>query len=334
MGMPREIRDTIYKLLLVKEDSILVQFDRSHGYIRRNHETGHEDSDYSIVDFTAMTVGPKHITSILRANKQFMEEGTDILYGENLFESYHIRAFDDVFVKNSEYGIGRKNAAKIKSARFGVPQNIIVYDLGHDDILDFLCKVLKNLQHLTLTTRWISEKPTSRDDGEWVKLDQGPNIRALLTAAARVTKFHPGLRKAIWRQWSGGYFSKGWRYDDYSESQVDELVGAFFVDLVVEGLAPVLKGSTTKKDPYGEDFQSRDMVLNSQLVRSIARYDKEGWRDLQRFGLRNDVKTSEVDPSRVESWLGPKQHNLLAEVDPESAAAEERYLAYMQFRAY
>ncbi|KAK4937401.1 hypothetical protein LTR10_021938 [Elasticomyces elasticus] len=338
MGMPREIRDNIYRLLFVKKGTILVRFSKAM-------YTGGDSPMWNCDNSNpAMKVGPKHITSILRANKQTKEEGTDILYGENLFESYHIRAFDTVFVKYPRYGIGQVNAGKIKSARFGVPLGTLIWSPKEDStdselvlgfLCDILCATLKGLQHLTLKTKIIRAKPTTLERGKMVKDSQKVNIRALLVSAARATKFHPCLRKAIWRRWSGGYIAKG-RWIDYTESvEVEDLVGEFFVDLVVEGLAPALDGRTvTKKDAYARNFKSKDMVINSQLVRRTAWLDPEGWLDVHRFGLSKDVSSSEVDPSQVERWLGAKQHNLDAELDPESVAATERYLARFETRVH
>jgi hypothetical protein len=63
------------------------------------------------------------------------------------------------------------------------------------------------------------------------------------------------------------------------------------------------------------------MVLISQPLRATSWSEPQAWSSVDRFELRNDVASSEVDATRIERWLGAEQRNLAGELEPESVAA-------------
>ncbi|KAI1611903.1 hypothetical protein EDD36DRAFT_269452 [Exophiala viscosa] len=295
MGMPKEIREAILRHLLVKDDLIWVNFD----FEMRN---GRFRETSSMLRHP-LVVGPKHITSIIRVNKQTAQEATDILYGANMFASYQVHAFESVFVKDPDNGIGIRNAAKIKSAEFTPPMNTFTGPKtdGHQSLLDFLCSDLINLKKLTLKTVAAIRRWTLRDiiDREQVNL-----IRHLLLIAANVTKFHPTLRKAVWRRWSGTKLADQWGREPGFGKGTFYIWAEFSVDLVPEGPEAVLEGSITKKNAHGEDIECKDMVINSQLVRQTDWNDVRRWLNVHTFALPSAAVSSEVDANEIEVWPG------------------------------
>ncbi|KAI1623240.1 hypothetical protein EDD37DRAFT_463502 [Exophiala viscosa] len=284
MGMPIEIREAILRHILVKEDSI--QITSTHA--RRG-------GPYS-GNSALMFVRPQQLeTSILRVNKRTAQEATDILYGANVFESQSMRIFKRAPLKVAQYGIGPTNMAKIKFARFNLPGPTFKGPTwGHQSLLDFLCANLIKLKKLTFRTLVGSEMGAH---GDGVKEAEMKRLRPVFFVAARVTKFHPTLRKAVWRRWSGSRFANyEWiKLFDFEDKRY--IIGEFSVDLVPEGLEAFLKGSVIRKNACGEDMECNDMVINSRLVRQTYWHD-----NVERFALPNNATSSEVDVNEVEVW--------------------------------
>ena len=344
MNMPLEVREVIWRALLVKENHVRLSCD-------------YQPDD--ILWTKSLSIG-KGVTTILRVNSRTKEEGTRILYGENVFECYHVRVFKNMFIHGKTYdfdGIGTENAAKIKKAIFGLPLKIIrqiFYSPEHGSFLDFLCNDLTGLQKLTLktnTTQYIHEL------GVLAQKAQTNRVRALMATAARTTKYHPKLRKAIWSRRSGGSLGQScWTGDSY-------------VDLAAIGFGPVQKEGLVKKDAYGRDFNSVDMLLNSSLIRQTSWLLDTAWEDVKIFNVTsiagaaagsvnystkditmesteetaaqndqqttvNEIKgdtaksttentelTSEADSQRVTPWPGVTGYDPLLELKPEDQVA-------------
>ncbi|KAK5032796.1 hypothetical protein LTS07_004206 [Exophiala sideris] len=304
MGMPKEIREAILKYLLVKDDSIWVRFTV---HIHAAQMRDAPDPEHSVMELGPMVVGPKRITSIVRVNKRTAQEATDILYGANLFASNQLHGFNWVFVKDPRCGIGSTNAAKIKTAQFAIPMDTITgpKTYAHQSLLDCLCADLIKLKILTLKAVILTNRWAPRDIIE-KQLVKG--IRPTLLIAARVTKFHPTLRKAVWRRWSGTKVAdKGGRRPGIGKG-IDYVWAEIYVDVVPEGLEAVLEGSIAKKDAFGHEMEHKDMVIDSRLVRQTSWDDTEAWLDVRKFALPSDVISSEVDAKEVEMWPGLGQY--------------------------
>lgn len=247
MGMPQEVREAILRQLLLKEAPIHVRFNPrwpvydtpflDRGVMRR-HST---------------TIGPR-ITSILRVNKQMAQEATDVLYRENLFKTYDLYRFIQVFVKDPQYAIGLDNVAKIRYVCFGLPVGVTTLQF----LPDFLCTELMNLKRLTLTKMTMHDMVTVLAQKDRIKHVHMCYAQELILEAAIITKFHPILRKAVWRRWSGSTLTKDNDLGVYDGGMEDPvfLRGEWFIDVVPEGHTAVLEGSVTVKDSSGEDTQS------------------------------------------------------------------------------
>jgi hypothetical protein len=293
------------------------------------------------------TVGPR-ITSILRVNKRIAEEATNVLYRANLFKTSDVHRFIRVFVKDPRYGIGPDNAAKITHVCFGLPSPVAAYPIyGYQSLLDFLCTELINLKELTLTNMTMHDMVTAMAQKDTIKHAHMGHARELMFVAAIITKFHPILRKAVWRRWSGSTLTKDNDVGVYDGGMEDPVFirGEWFIDLVPEGHTAVLEGSVTVKDSSGEDTQSevclappstttrtdkktQDMVINSRFVRRAAWHDVNVWFNMRSFALPSDATSSEVDADQVVTWPGTGEdgYDLESEVDPLSlAAAKQSY---------
>ena len=281
MGIPRELRNKIYKMLLVKKDAVHIQFPkyRFHGI----HWRGTPGKVKRMAG-GPLHIGPKYTTSILTVNKQAAAEGTDILYGYNKFTSDDATAVATVFVNGKkddwtgDTGIGRVNAAKIKRAMFEIPTTIInefIHNLAeaptHGEFLDFVCQQLSGLQNLELKTTMTEEVPQSFETALSVESQQKLYIVSLLKTVARVTKYHPNLRKAIWSRWSGYGLEEGEESDDYCTWPVDWIRGHWSVDLVPAGPGSTLKGETKiNKDAFGIKFESTVSLLTHLQHHRVA----------------------------------------------------------------
>ncbi|EXJ64428.1 hypothetical protein A1O7_00764 [Cladophialophora yegresii CBS 114405] len=217
------------------------------------------------------------------------DEGSDVLYGDNTFECYHVRVFQNRFIHgrccvpgNGFRGIGSKNAAKIKKACFGLPLIIIRNPQDSVDGNAFL---------------------------DLISAFQMVRIRALLTTVARIAKYHPTLRKAIWRRWSG------------SRSQGLVIAADFYVDLVARGFEARFEGSVTRNNAWGDDFESFDILLKTSMIRSTSWLDNSVWNNVHNFEMDKSLITTEVNESEVGSWPNPVKYEPLLEPSPSEQAA-------------
>lgn len=314
MNLPFEVRNGIYEALLVKHDTVHLECNWKPDGIKWTK---------------SLSLG-KGVTGILRACKQTETEGTNVLYGANTFECYHVRVLKNKFIDGKrEYwesedtafpGIGKRNAAKIKKIIFGLPMVIM---RGAQDspagnpFLDLLCGQLTGLQKFTLKTH-MSGEPSDETRERQTSIAQ-----ALITTAARAVKYHPTLRKAVWRRWSGNELrSTVWG---------DEVVGEFFVDLMAEGFETRLEGTLTKKDALGDDFKSADILLNTLMIRKTSWLKRALWKDVKNFRLDNDQLLAKVNPSQLASWPGCGQYEPLLEleVEDQAAAVEESHCRHI-----
>ncbi|ETI28361.1 hypothetical protein G647_00810 [Cladophialophora carrionii CBS 160.54] len=229
------------------------------------------------------------VPALFRRCKRVEDEGTDVLYGDNTFECYHVRVFQNHFIHgrccesdNRFRGIGRKNAAKIKKACFGLPLVITRYlqdSFAGNAFLDLICA------------------------------DLMVRIRALLTTVSRIGKYHPTLRKAIWRRWSG------------SRSQALVIAGDTYVDLVALGFEARFEGSVIRKNAWGEDVESFDLLLRTSMIRSTSWLDNSVWNDVHNFEIDKSLITAKVDESEMSHWPGAVEYEPLLELSPSDQAA-------------
>ncbi|KAJ9609107.1 hypothetical protein H2200_006878 [Cladophialophora chaetospira] len=313
MGLPLELRNKIYKLLLVKEDWVGVVISHS------------QYGPPVLADYCDnYRVGPKHTTSILRVSQQAHSEGTDILYGVNKFSCHHFMGFITAFLEGNaitggRHGIGEANAAKIKRTMFELPVKVVFNQDGDDhtlgEFLDSICRKLPALQSLCLTTtESYKDVPKNFEEGlslEWI---QHTHVGPLLKTAARVTQYHPLLRKAIWSRWNGfvGCMGGDRRWP------TPKLAGQWVVDIVREGPLPVLKGETmARMSPFNTEFQGVDWVIDCLRVRRTSLEDTVAWYKAWKghFALPNDATSSETNPEEVKHWTRPRRYHPSMGVD-------------------
>ncbi|KAJ9609106.1 hypothetical protein H2200_006877 [Cladophialophora chaetospira] len=286
MGLPRELRDEIWRYVYVKAGHVKL---RCIWQANRNRLP------------QTVPTKPEGIISMLCANKQTMKEGLHILYGENHFEFYHDRVFGiNTLNYDTQHpyvnGIGLKNAATIKTATYEIPGSIME---GYQDGITFgpSLQFLSRLVGLKKLTIKVETFVSLWDIGnvQVVKVKKKQSTRAILTTAARVTKYHPNLRKAVWRYWSGG------------DTKTGGLLTIFYIDLFQEGCAPALRSATTK-DADGKDVQSRDEVAKFKLP------DKIDPSPFLADSNSTNTKSSETDPRAVTTWPGLMIYDPLLEL--------------------
>ncbi|KAI1611902.1 hypothetical protein EDD36DRAFT_269432 [Exophiala viscosa] len=366
MGMPKEIRMAILRHLLLEEGAIDMGFssiggraDAPYSYAAVPRYRPKPPDPWAPGSHQSTKGGPRHVTNILCINKRTLQEATEVLYGTNLFRLFKESAFKWSRKKDNYYGIGAANAAKVKFACFEYPINnfsdveasnrlsLVLQPTNPDTEFEnyfdsttlhgTLCERLVNLQKVTLTTRVVRDRPKSRADGAAVERAHMYHIRPFFLVAARLTKFHPTLRKAVWRRWSGSRLTTHDTYDfdpagdEISGKDPGNIIGEFHIDIVPEGLAAISNGSVSKKNARCEDIESEDMVINTTLVRQTAWRDIEAWSNIHRFALSRTATSSEVDPKQVsKASMWPVGHyenryDPQSEVDPVSATAGEKY---------
>ncbi|KAJ9609099.1 hypothetical protein H2200_006870 [Cladophialophora chaetospira] len=341
LGMPREVRNEIYRNLLVKDGVVLV--NRAHDY--RSYRLS--------LDRPGLVIGPKNITNILRVNQQIKEECLDILYGENKFECHKARSFERGFV-NSEgkscncaaeinpfcrghksfLGIGKSNAAKIKHVTFGLEElceegltGMSYRSQDHPDhaiFLEILCTILPSLQKLTLKLR-TKDSRVSTPRERMRKSTQVQRITALVGTAGRITKYHPVLRKAIWRHWSSSDLVDS---DQIASDHDCWGTDHFYIDLVAEGARPLPRTNKTTKSALVEGVPLSDVVLDSQLIRRTGWVSSPLWSNVANFKLEPDndatkstPESSERDHTEVTTWPGVANYDPFSELGHEDQAA-------------
>ncbi|KAJ9609109.1 hypothetical protein H2200_006880 [Cladophialophora chaetospira] len=327
-GLPRELRDRILELMLVEDEPTNLS-DLAHKYsffqvVRRFHQ---------------IELPRSNITSILRVCKQMEEEGTDLLYGRNTFIADRPSLFEDFFIcgpvseepsPHPFTGIGLSNAAKVKSARFQISGEI---DSDTQDgpnlvqLLNVLCTKLPGLQQLTLITKMrsqINEAPPYDVTVQDIKIErlQTIAIRQLLIAAARITKYHPVLRTAVWRKDSGSERESVIEVTDWSPHsafRISIMAGKFIVDLVAQGnQAKLMGGSETKTTYRGETYSSVDIVLNSLALRQASFDNLPGFGTFPTvFKLYPSATSSEIDPEEVQKWSDIGRYDLHSDEDSQ-----------------
>ncbi|KAJ9609100.1 hypothetical protein H2200_006871 [Cladophialophora chaetospira] len=284
LGMPDEIRLQIYRAFLVKDGNVKLKCEYQPDAIR----------------WTKSLSVNKGVTAFLRTCEKIKIEGTDVLYGDNTFECYHVRVFKNEFIHGKSFersdkfrGIGKENASKIKRGYFGLPLVIIRNPQDSwegNPFLDFMCTDLVGLQKLTITTMISSRVGGQAED------KQADRTRALTTTAARIAKYHPTLRKPIWRHWSGHKYEEG-----YDEQYV---WGEFFVDIMAPGFEMHLDGTTPKLDAFGRNFEACDVLLKTAMILRTPWLQINIWRNIKNFELSQKYLTSEVDASEIATWPG------------------------------
>ncbi|KAJ9609108.1 hypothetical protein H2200_006879 [Cladophialophora chaetospira] len=327
MGIPRELRDKIYTYLLVRDRPVVILFAEPTYPSRWCRQSFHDEiCRYSFL-------GPRNTIGIMLVSKQACNETRDVLYGKNTFDTNKFRGFNNVFINGNGIpkfhgftGIGTENATKIRTAAFRLKVNTYRDTQDHNDRADFLnilCTQLSGLRHLTL--KIVTQNGVCQDDSVRlnVKSRQTRSIRALLTTATRVTKFHPLIRKAVWRKWSGSYASTRKVYCPFSSWPMDEdaITGEFHVDLVPVGHVPVVEGSRRVKNYRGVDFDSVDLVLDSLAIRETPWEDIPSWCNFAKcFKLDAAATTSEKNSAEVQTWPGMDSYDPTSEVHPAKRA--------------
>jgi hypothetical protein len=99
--------------------------------------------------------------------------------------------------------------------------------------MDFACKYLVGLQKFRLKTRTFNRVGISAQQDQMIR------TRTLISTTARLVKYHPTLRKVVWRSKSGGELSDG-----YVEAEK-------YVDMVEYGFEKRLEAPRRKQDAFG-----------------------------------------------------------------------------------
>ncbi|OCT53894.1 hypothetical protein CLCR_11408 [Cladophialophora carrionii] len=120
---------------------------------------------------------------------------------------------------------------------------------------------------------------------------------------------YPTLWKAIWRRWSG------------SRSQAPVVAGDFHVDLVALGFEAGFEGSVIRKNAWGEDVESFDLLPRTSMIRSTSWLDNSVWNDVHNFEMDKSLITAKVDESEMGHWPGPVEYEPLLELNPSDQAA-------------
>ncbi|KAK5453451.1 hypothetical protein LTS15_006636 [Exophiala xenobiotica] len=280
LGMPKEVRDIIWKLVMTKTTSIKVCFsmfseddpyyDRGYGALRRGYDVG--------LGFPGW-----YPVSLLYVCRQTYNEAIPLLYGGNHFVSFNVRGFNGSFVNDPDHGIGRANAALIKKVSFGLPEPVKQDRTNHlPGFLDFMCGTLTGLVHLELSVKFENYyvSPATHDQ----HLEWSQERRAVLLTAAHLTQRHPNLKKAVWCSTSGGSLATFWHGT--------KMLVRFAVFLLRAGQNGNIARPNSKLDIEARTIVTDDIVLDCPKIRDTA------WDDLLNkqatdFALDKDAKASE-----------------------------------------
>ncbi|KAK5232964.1 hypothetical protein LTR47_005828 [Exophiala xenobiotica] len=254
LGMPKEVRDIIWKLVVTKMTSIKVCFsmlseddpdyDRGYGTLRKGYGVG-------------LTFPGRYPMSLLYVCHQTYNEVIPFLYGENHFVSFNVRGFNGGFVNDPDHGIGRANAALIKRASFG-------------------------LVHLELSVKFENYYVSPATQDQHIEWSQ--ERRALLLAAAHLTQRHPNLKKAVWCATSGGALATFWHG---TKMQV-----RFAVFLLPAGQNVNITRPNSRLDIEARTIVTDDIVLDCPNIRGTA-WDDLLNKQATDFALDKDAKASE-----------------------------------------
>jgi hypothetical protein len=292
------VRDSIYRILLVKTKA----FDVDGCWTKHvNRLSLPENGD----------------SAILRTCKQIEREATDILYGENSFRFFDAKRVHQDFIRHSGSlrmwkdvptgaGIGTGNAAKIKKAIVGLPPDVIRSTQDHNGgnwFLDMLCKDLVGLQELEVTTKYESRRVL---DEEWV--EHVPRRRVFMTTAARLVKYHPTLRTAVWSRRSGGDLQSLNNWFSFT----------FSIEVKAIGFERRLEeASIIKQGFFGHSVESFDVLLDTAKLCSAVWSQDPLWSDVNNFTRAPAELSLAVNPSELAVWPGEVEYDPLQELSPE-----------------
>ncbi|KAJ9603034.1 hypothetical protein H2200_012329 [Cladophialophora chaetospira] len=291
MGIAPELRQEIFRHILVKDSPIFATFSRGPYNI-------YTWSDGRVLGYDehSRKVGPRNTTSILRVCKQARYEGRGILYGENEFITHYFTVFMESFIGDCTAGIQTINAKLIRKARFEVPMSVkqIQSNVGA-----FVWKIsgnLSGLQELTLTTEDDKTWKAKQDDSFAFQIEQIKEMclkqrRGLLHAAAWVTQSHPRLKKAIWKAKNGGSIVPR------SSGAALKYLLKYEILLVSQRRDEWLQIKASSLDECGKPRDAKSIVLDCQKIRNTL------W-DYLRDATESDFALSDSATSSEVSMLG------------------------------
>ena len=312
MGMPREVRDEIFRLVVLSKHDIpvrswrqctgdaVLQVSTQRCAMQETWEYGttiindHRNDDC------------KHAVNIFRTCKQAYEEARTIFYGENRWLHAQPKdAWSQIFQDLSEdvppSAMAADNAALIKCVTFDLRSLLPASgrptkSLAHS-FVSFVCHWLPGLQSLRLTVEIARLPRPCGGNDSFGCVSAGK--RVLLYAAACITRGHSMLRKAIWEASSGPRQVP-------ARQQGCILYGptvdyGFYIQIVpTREDKEIFERHEERLDEQGEVFMSTDLILDCHKIRDMP-WDELGTQRMVEFSLPQTATSSEpVQPMVID----------------------------------
>ncbi|KAJ9608233.1 hypothetical protein H2200_007221 [Cladophialophora chaetospira] len=273
LRIPREIRDKIFKYILILHGNLRLDFRRSiTGTSMRRTAEGRpqiaEIWEHWCSIRKATMPDCVHATALLATCKQSHEEGCIIFYGKNLFEGFARFHTSRPYDFDSNYKLMPSHMALIRDLRLlfgGLQGRYAQKGGGVEELACVMRDCFPSLRKLSLSSfcRYYSSMTF---EGEVAK-----HANELLVIAATITQHHPTLKRAIWEAESGGAES-GVGRTGLDPRHFVPTINNFYFDLYID-LVPI--GSNTEllktvKEKFGvnrKKFISKNIILDCQKIR-------------------------------------------------------------------
>ena len=282
MGIAPELRDNIFRHLLLSHKEIYLSFDRPSHW--RNAE--HFESTTRLYrgvrpdERASIAVGDREVCqtidpAILRVSKQACREGRKILYGENRWLFTNARALKSFLLDYLDVPRGFRKEALITDLTFW-PQfkydqsTSEIADNNFIDFIDLVCNQMPVLRHF----RVVFHYPVFSDNRYWIHMPGHSHIIVVL--AAGITQRHPYLKKAVLSGLSG----RVRLVEDCSPSP-SQFEVVWIVDIVAAGPTmdfEPMDAIVSSWFPKIEDLESEwlvanDVTLDCPRIRATPRED-------------------------------------------------------------
>lgn len=279
MGIPRELRNVIFRQILLYHKEIQLDFDLSSNWTSaedywmfRRMQSAFDEREPIGGNRTEARRGID--LRILRVCKQAYEEGRLIFYGDNRWFFRHARAFHRLFLDWPEPYTGclSTKAGLIRDLTIWPSKDDTTYpELSYMEFIEVMCEYLPALQHLQIILSYSMFRDRAQDRKRWIGL-VGINHN-VVAMAARITRNHPSLKKAIYSRRSGRL-----REVESVSPRMRQFEVVFMVDLVPAGTAtknfPMVQAIThgeflaDDEEPRSDWLVTEDIVLDCQKVRA------------------------------------------------------------------
>ncbi|KAJ9608267.1 hypothetical protein H2200_007255 [Cladophialophora chaetospira] len=279
MGIPREVRDSILRHVLLFHKAIQLDFDHKNNWtsadefykLRRLQRDLTANNLPELIKGNREEVCQEIDLRILQVCRQTCEEGRQIFYGENRWFFRHSRAFQSLFLDWPNPIVGSLKADHIRDLTIWPSKDDTAYrELTYKEFIDFICTRFPGLNHLQVVLSYNMFRDRALDRTRWIGMT-GINHN-VVGLAAKITLSHPSLKKAVYSRRSGRL-----REVESVSPRMRQFEVVFIVDIVPAGavikshqfIEAMAQGRFLAEDeePRSDWLAIEDVVLDCQKVR-------------------------------------------------------------------